>query len=136
LLGFVVDHGGSYAMGMVFGIVTGFVGGLHGHQTRTVLNTLLQTTPGLWFLLTTGLLFDGLGGFVAGRVAPRERYWNAAAAVLIDTLWGFATSHYPLPLWVNVAGYTLFLPCGLLGAFLAGIGETEPPAPPPLPRTK
>jgi hypothetical protein len=136
LLGFVVDYGGTRAFGFALIFVAGFIQGIQrgsGHRSVASVFTWLQTTPMLAFSLTVGLLFTVAGGFAAGRVAPRERYWNAAGLALIDIVSGFLISQAIVPLWCLWTGYLGTLPCALLGALLAGPGATEPPSPPPLP---
>jgi hypothetical protein len=128
LLGFVTDHGASQIMGIVIGIGAGIFLAAQGRSADLQRMTHESTN----FLLVVGALgsfFTVVGGFVAGRLAPQARYWNAAAVGLVDILVGFLSHGHP-PFWFSATGIAVTLPCALLGAFLAGLGQ--PPPPPPI----
>jgi hypothetical protein len=121
LLGFVVDYGGSKAFGFVAGVIGGITHASKGGDPASINEVLLSSTPFLQVMLTMGLLFVVLGGFVAARLAPDAGYLNAAALGFVDLLIGLTALVDGLPAWYLAIAFAATLPCALLGAFFASL---------------
>ena len=68
--------------------------------------------------LSWGLLFTGLGGFVAGRLARADRYHNAMVTGALSLLTSLSINGEPTE-WLYVLGLLLTIPVALLGAWVS-----------------
>ncbi len=126
LLGFVVDYGGSKIFGIFVGIFAGMTYAREGMDPATIQQTLLSSSHFLNGMLAMGLIFVVIGGYVAGSLAPRAPYLNAAALGLVDVILGFTALFDGLPAWYLAIAFPATPICALLGAFIAGLLRSEP----------
>ncbi len=131
-IGFGTDYGSSQVVGIVMALGAGIIFGAQGHPAAQFKLQILNSTAYLLSAQAVGAFFTVLGGFVAGRLAPQARYWNAAAVALLDIITGIV-SYGSLPLWYDIMAIALVSPCALLGAYLAGFFVVPEAQPPPLP---
>jgi hypothetical protein len=127
LFGFVVDYGGSTVFGFVAGILGGIMYASRGSDPEQIQQTLLSSTPFLTVMMTMGLIFVTLGGFVAARLAPQAPYLNAAALAFVDVILGCTAFFDGLPAWYLAVAFPATPPCALLGAFIAGLFASREP---------
>ena len=66
--------------------------------------------------LSWGLMFTGLGGFVAARLARADRYHNAMVTGALSLLTSLCINGEPGD-WTYMLGLLLTLPAALLGAY-------------------
>lgn len=78
----------------------------------------MKSTNGLLLGLIIGLSFTVLGGYLAGRMAKQaEMLHGALVAVTGMTIALIFRGGDPL--WFDIAGFTLMLPAGIAGGYLA-----------------
>jgi|GEM_PF-6608016 len=111
------------SMLMSIGLVYLFMqtSGLSGAGTDT-LDQAFRTSPFYWVSLVLGVLISGLGGGIAGWLAPEEHHLHGLmAAFLTNVVYTFiATWDTPFTL-VEFAGSMFGLLLGMVGGWLAGI---------------
>lgn len=120
-LGVLADIGGSVLASIL--LLSWFVGDaiapdLPPEEAERIMQRLAQDGAFLILNLLLGLAFTGLGGYVAARVAGRERYLNAGLVGVISLALGVLFGGQA-PLWFEVAGFLLILPAALYGGYLA-----------------
>ena len=128
LIGVVVDHLATLVAGFVlvsiFAAQQGWERG--GEIPEDALESLAASPEFLLASLAVGLACTSLGGFVgarrAGSAFARHGGWIGVASALLGLLlqvWS-GPSAQPPPLWLEIVGYLLVIPAGVLGGFLAG----------------
>lgn len=120
-LGVMTDIGGTLLASVL--LLSYFAGDalspeMAPEQAERVMRRLLEDGGYLLANLVIGLVFTGLGGYVAARVARRELYLNAGLVGVVSLLLGVFFGGQG-PFWFEVAGIVLIVPAALYGAYLA-----------------
>jgi hypothetical protein len=131
LLGVVVDHLATLvaSVALVSVLAAREPGGA---PTEEALDALAATPAFLLASLVVGLACTALGGFVGARRAGcafvRHGGWIGIGSALVALASVAAGSPGPSPpLWVELAGFALVVPAGILGGWLAGVRASSPP---------
>jgi len=133
VIGVLVDHVST----MLLGIATlGIVAALYGRGDGAVLDEQaaleLAFKPGVlaaWMLV--GSFCTGLGGFMAGRMAARQRVQHGAfvglAGIVVGLLsYGDTAVVGQPPLWFDLMKFGVLVPAGALGGWVSGLSRTPP----------
>lgn len=137
LTGFVTDIGGSFVVGVLFGITLFIFHAAQGMPTREIVAQLdskhLQQSMILMSAsLGLGSFCSLLGGFVTGWMAKASQVKNGFVMGFFSIAFGsfFWASN---PLWYDVVGAIFTLAATTFGAYVAplilGVGPTPPPPP-------
>jgi hypothetical protein len=113
LVGFLADTVGSFALGVVIGIVLV----VQGTPPHAVAERMLEPT-GLVLCLVLGSVGTVFGGFIAGRVAGHSEVFHGGLVSVLGLLFGLPfMSHYPQ--WYNAVCLGGVVPIAMLGGWLA-----------------
>jgi hypothetical protein len=118
-LGCFADWAGTAAFGLVFGIIAvGFQTGrgMGVEQAAGFLQQWSLTSAGTMFSILSGLVFTGLGGYVAARISPRDTLVNSFLVGCIAILTGLPFVGNVPPAMV-VLSISLSVPAAVLGGF-------------------
>ena len=123
LLGAAVDLGGStFVLGTATTLLIAVLAANGATQEQLYLAPY-KLTPYLMAMVLIGLFFNGLGGFVAARIANQRHMLIGAAAAMPCMLLGLLGLLNPLPnyypLWVILVGWFFCIPSGALGGYIA-----------------
>jgi putative membrane protein (TIGR04086 family) len=134
LLGVIVDNLATLLSSLV--LVSYFAAqqglGQDGQISEEALEGIASSQEFLLASLAVGLACTSLGGFVGARRAgssfARHGGWigvrSALMALVLSLSSGPAPS--PPPLWLELAGYLLVIPAGVLGGLLAAARARRP----------
>ena len=127
LLGVIVDILATLLAGLV--LVSVFAArqglGADGEVSDEALDSLTSSPEFLLANLVAGLACTSLGGFVGARRAgssfARHGGWIGVGSALVALLLSVAAGPDPSPppLWLELGGYLLVIPAGVLGGLLA-----------------
>lgn len=117
-------------------LTAGLLGAAFGVTAATPDSRLEELLADPLFLAVAtlhGSLFTGLGGYVAGRLAPADPLRHALLVGLLSLVLAALLATTPgqgpePPWWVDLAGYLLAVPAALTGGWLARWRAGAPPA--------
>lgn len=123
LLGSAVDLGGStFVFGTAATLLIAVLAS-NGATHEQLYLAQYQSTPYLTAMVLMGLFFNGLGGFVAARIANKRHILTGAAAAIPCLFLGLFGLLNPLPnnypLWTILVGWFFCMPSGALGGYIA-----------------
>jgi hypothetical protein len=116
LVGSLVDVGGSILVG---GLVFTLIGAISGASTPEQFTALLDGSVPLQIAsLALGLLFTGVGGYVAARMVRGTERVQAFGVGVVSTLIGFTVvfaSPESSPFWLQAASLLFTIPAAFAG---------------------
>jgi hypothetical protein len=130
VFGIVTDFVASEIFNVAITVAAGAAFAANGAKPEEFDALFIHSPRILGAALVGGLFFTGMGGYVAGGLAPRAPYWNALAVGVFDVLYDLTSIGGGEFRWLNVIGIAAALPCALFGAFVAA-HFTEREASPP-----
>ncbi|MFA5340032.1 MAG: hypothetical protein WC317_07810 [Candidatus Omnitrophota bacterium] len=119
VVGVLTDLGSSIVLGIILGVVAAIILIAQGVPPKEVA-VRLQGQMLLIPSMIIGLGGTLLGGFVAGRIAKDYEVFHGGIVGCISILLGFFFWS-SCPLWYNLAGLIVTIPCGMLGGNIAKI---------------
>ncbi|MFN8485749.1 MAG: TIGR04086 family membrane protein [Anaerolineae bacterium] len=118
----------DFLLTQILGTVAQIGVGIDPNTDVDVAEEMLRASPYFWPATALGILFTGLGGFVAGRIARRGGvFYGALVAFITNILLGLFLYGQP-PDDVRTATIMLCFVAGMLGGWLGARSAGEPQA--------
>lgn len=92
-LGLLADVGGTFLFSLIFGIIGVLLLVSTGRDIKE-LEEFAKTRDFFYLMTVAGLIFTGVGGYVAGRVAKKAEILNALTMGVISVLLGGITGFF------------------------------------------
>ncbi len=89
-MGLLADVGGTFLFSLIFGII-GVLALVSNGRDIKELEEFAKTRNFFYLMTVAGLIFTGVGGYVAGRVAKKAEIKNALAMGVLSILLGGIT---------------------------------------------
>jgi hypothetical protein len=129
LLGVIVDNLATLVASLILVSIFAARAGLgqDGEISEEALGALASSPEYLLASLGVGLACTSLGGFVgarrAGSSCARHGGWVGVGSALMALVMQLSSGPNPSPppLWLELAGYLLVIPAGVLGGLLAAL---------------
>jgi len=114
IAGAIVDNVGTLAI-MLF-LMTALASQGLSHEEVVV---RMKTVSGQLLTLIIGLGCTGLGGYVAGRMAPRSEVMHGALVAGAGVIMALIFRESGLPTWYDIIGFAGMLPAGMGGGYIS-----------------
>lgn len=119
-IGFLTDIGSTLVFGFAFGLLATMLLMSSGQGVEELRN-FTTTTVFRVVMPLVGLLFTGLGGYVAARIAKQAEMENAFAMGIASALFGILSlvlSPVTSSLWIEGLAIFLTVVCALAGGYV------------------
>ena len=117
IIGILVDSACSILLAIPIGVVAVIYSHSKDFTPESFEAYYYNSLPFMLLSLWAGLVAVALGGAVTARIAKEKRLLHALLMGIGTSLLSIPIS-LSLPLWFNVASYTLMIPCALLGGWI------------------